>query len=322
MKIVVNGASTADDVPGLSQISDGIDVAFAADSEQMATALPGSDILLGWNFQSRDMQDLWDKAHELKWIHWCGAAVDRIMSPELAASNTVLTNARGIFDHVMAEYILGYMLSETKHLRETLDLQRQRIWKPRMMSELAGSEALVYGVGSIGRTTARLLRLVGVRVAGVGRSARKNDPDFEEVFASGDEEHILRRADWVIGLMPLTPATANHFDASFFAKMKPEARFLNLGRGESVDENALIAALDDGRIAGALLDVFRDEPLESNRPIWSAANIVISPHSSSYYAEYEADLAKQFMENLDRFVRGVPLRNVVDKSLGFVTSMT
>ena len=320
MKVVVNGAGALEDVPGLSQIADRIDLVIAPDSDRLGQALPGADVLLAWNMQSRDMHDHWQIADSLKWIHWCGAGVDGIMSPELAASDIQLTNARGVFDDVMAEYILAYMLSESMHLRETFELQKRHEWKARMMSKLAGSTALIYGVGSIGRTTARLLGSVGVQVFGVGRSARLNDPDFHEVFKSGKEGHILSRANWVIGLMPLTPQTESHFDADLFARMDSRSRFLNLGRGESVDEEALIAALNEGAIAGAMLDVFRTEPLDPKHPLWRAPNIVISPHSSSYYAEYEEDMVKQFLENLDRFRSGEPLENVVDKSLGFVPS--
>ena len=322
MKIVVNGANAIEDVPGLFQIADQVDVVIASDGRRLAEALPGADILLGWDFQSRDMQGLWERADNLKWIHWCGAAVDRIAAPELTASDILLTNARGIFDDVMAEYILAYMLAESMRLRETFKLQEQRVWSTRVMSKISGTTAVIFGVGSIGRTTARLLRSVGVKVFGVGRSARQSDPDFHEIFASRKEDPILISADWVIGLLPLTPDTANYFNAAFFAKMKPSARFLNLGRGEEVDEESLIAALDQRKIAGAMLDVFWNEPLAPERAIWSAANIVISPHSSSYYPEYEEDMAKQFLENFDRFTYGKILKNVVDKSLGFVRSRT
>ena len=153
MKVAVNGANAIEAVPGLRRIAREIDIVLATDRDQLAKALPDADVLLGWNFQSQDMQDQWDKAKSLKWIHWCGAAVDRVMSPELAASDILLTNARGLFDDVMAEYILAYMLAESMRLRETFELQGQRLWKTRTMSKLAGTTAVIFGVGSIGRTT-------------------------------------------------------------------------------------------------------------------------------------------------------------------------
>jgi phosphoglycerate dehydrogenase-like enzyme len=127
-------------------------------------------------------------------------------------------------------------------------------------------------------------------------------------------------ADWVIGLLPLTEETTLYYGANFFGAMNPKARFMNLGRGESVDENALIASLEQGQIAGAMLDVFHNEPIGPNNPLWEAPNIVISPHTSSYYAEYEEDMANQFLANFARFKEHKPLENVIDKDVGFVLS--
>jgi len=320
MKIIINGPTDPKAVPGLTAIANEVDLVCAPDAESLGEVLPGAEILLGWNFQSRDMHNQWSKADSLKWIHWCGAAVDRIMAPELMTSNIILTNARGIFDGVMAEYVLGYMLSELKLFRETWRLQNKRHWQTRLTGKLAGSRAVIYGVGSIGRETARLLRSAGVEVSGVGRSSRENDPDFGTIYSSGQALEVAGNADWVIGLLPLTNETTLYHNAEFFSAMKPTARFMNWGRGESVDEDALILALEQGKIAGAMLDVFHNEPLDKDRPIWNAPNIVISPHTSSYYAEYEDDMANQFLKNFARFKDNKTLSNVVDKNLGFVPS--
>jgi phosphoglycerate dehydrogenase-like enzyme len=320
MKIVISGPTTPEDVPGIVAIASETDLVCAPDKERLAAALPGADILLGWNFQSRDMRDLWHRADNLKWVHWCGAAVDRVMSPELRASDIILTNARGIFDSVMAEYVLGYMISELKLFRETWQLQEEKRWQTRLTGKLAGSRAVIFGVGSIGRETARLLRSVGVKVSGVGRRAREDDPDFGAIYSSDSALEAIGDADWVIGLLPLTEETTLYYGANFFDAMKREARFMNLGRGESVDESALIASLEQGQIAGAMLDVFHNEPIDPNNPLWEAPNIVISPHTSSYYAEYEEDMANQFLANFARFKEHKPLENVIDKDVGFVLS--
>ena len=320
MKIVVNGADSIESVPGLMQAADQFELVFAPDKAHLGEALPDADVLLGWNFQSRDMDGQWCRVNALKWIHWCGAAVDRVMSPELSSSGVLLTNAHGIYNDVMAEYILGYMLSETKNFRETFELQKSRVWRPRVTGKLSGSTALIYGVGSIGRSTARLLRSVGVEVFGVGRRARSSDPDFVQIVTSKQSPELLGRSDWVIGLMPLTNETYDYFDAGFFARMKSGARFLNLGRGESVVESALGDALGRGQIAGAMLDVFQSEPLGVDSPLWDTPNLVVSPHTSSYFAAYEEAMAAQFMANLRRFSNGEKLLNLVDTSLGFVRS--
>ena len=163
MKIVINGPATPEAVPGLTAIASEADLICAPDADSLGEVLSGAEILLGWNFQSRDMRDQWHKTGDLKWIHWCGAAVDRVMSPELMSSDIILTNARGIFDSVMAEYVLGYMLSELKLFRETWRLQDEKRWQTRLTGKLTGSHAVIYGVGSIGRETARLLRSVVLR---------------------------------------------------------------------------------------------------------------------------------------------------------------
>ena len=320
MKIVISGATTPEEVPGITAIASESELVCAPDKERLGEALPGAEILLGWDFQSRDMRDQWHRVDSLKWIHWCGASVDRIMSPELTDSEIILTNARGIFDSVMAEYILGYMLSELKLFRESWRLQQQKNWQTRLTGKLSGSRAVIFGVGSIGRETARLLRAVGVKVSGVGRSPREADSDFGTIVGPDRALDAIADADWVIGLLPLTEETTRYYGAKFFDAMKPEAHFMNLGRGESVDENALISCLEKGKIAGAMLDVFNNEPLDPDRPIWEAPNIVISPHTSSYYAEYQEDMANQFLGNFARYKESKTLEHVIDKNLGFVPS--
>ena len=320
MKIVISGATTPEEVPGITAIASESELVCAPDKERLGEALPGAEILLGWDFQSRDMRDQWHRVDSLKWIHWCGASVDRIMSPELTDSEIILTNARGIFDSVMAEYILGYMLSELKLFRESWRLQQQKSWQTRLTGKLSGSRAVIFGVGSIGRKTARLLRAVGVKVSGVGRSPREADSDFGTIVGPDRALDAIADADWVIGLLPLTEETTRYYGAKFFDAMKPEAHFMNLGRGESVDENALISCLEKGKIAGAMLDVFNNEPLDPDRPIWEAPNIVISPHTSSYYAEYQEDMANQFLGNFARYKESKTLEHVIDKNLGFVPS--
>jgi phosphoglycerate dehydrogenase-like enzyme len=322
MKIVVSGASRMEDVPGLDAALKVAEVAFAPDADQLARHLDGSNILLGWNFRGRDLESQWQHAGRLKWIHWCGAGVDAVLFPALAESDTVLTNARGIFDRAMAEYVLGYMLSEVKGFRRTFEMQAARTWDFRLTDKLEGSRAIVFGTGSIGHEIGRLLKSVGVEVTGAGRSRRSGDPVFGEVLASSGAMPAVAEADWVISVMPLTPDTENFFDASFFAAMKPSARFVNLGRGRSVDEAALLAALNDGQIAGAMLDVYTQEPLPDNSPLWTAPNLTVSPHMSGDYNASQADMVAQFLANLDRFIAGKPLANVVDKQLGFVRSDT
>lgn len=317
MKIVVNGASAVKDVPGLASAAEKAELVFAPTSKALAEHLPGSEVLLGWDFRGRELADNWHRAESLKWIHWCGAGVDAALFEDLANSDVTLTNARGIFDLAMAEYVLGYMLSEVKLFRETTELQKRREWTHRLTRRLSGTKAVIVGVGSIGRATARLLKSVGVEICGIGRTTRDNDPDFGQIYSKTDGEGALRAAEWVIGIMPLTEETTGYFDSTFFELLKPEARFINIGRGTSLHEPALLDALNSGRLAGAMLDVFETEPLPADNPLWTAPNLFVSPHMSGDYREHQRDMAQLFLDNLELYIVGKPLNNQVDKALGF-----
>ena len=243
LKIAVLGASDITDVPGLADYASRFDISCAPDGAALSQVLPQSEVLLGWNFRGTELSDYWHLAKNLKWIHWGGAGVDAVLFPNLQASDVILTNSRGLFDRAMAEYILGYMLSEVKLFPATRQLQAERKWQHRYSSRLAGQSAAIYGVGSIGREIARLLRAVGVSVCGIGRTARNGDPDFGEIHGATDQLNPLSHADWAIGILPGTPATTDYFNAEFFNAMKPSARFVNLGRGTAVVEPDIFDAL-------------------------------------------------------------------------------
>jgi phosphoglycerate dehydrogenase-like enzyme len=239
------------------------------------------------------------------------------MFDELIDSEIQFTNARGVFDQPMAEWVLGMIIAFAKGFPQTLACQARAEWQHRISEKVAGKRALIVGVGSIGRAVGRLLQAVGMEVEAVGRSARDGDPDFGQVFASGELLACLPGADYVVLITPLTEQTRGLFGANEFAAMNPQARFINIGRGALVVEDALLAALQQERIAGAALDVFVEEPLPSKSPFWTAPNCLVSPHMSGDYAEFETTMADQFIENWGRYLAGEALFNRVDKRLGF-----
>jgi len=318
--LLVQGVKQVDEVPRLNELVAHAEIRFATSVEELRRQLPGADVMLGWNFRAASLRDAWSAARDLRWIHWAGAGVDAAMFDELVASDVQFTNARGVFDQPMAEWVLGMILSFAKQFPQTLDYQRSCEWNYRVSEMVAGKRALVVGVGSIGRAVGRLLGAVGMEVEAVGRSARDGDPDFGHVHAIDELHACLARADYVVLITPLTEQTRGLFGADEFAAMNPRARFLNIGRGALVIEEALLAALQEDRIAGAALDVFVEEPLPPQSPFWSAPNCLVSPHMSGDFAEFESVMADQFIDNWKRYVSGEPLANVVDKRLGFVTS--
>ncbi|MGW0179824.1 D-2-hydroxyacid dehydrogenase [Nocardia sp. NPDC003345] len=286
------------------------------DSAGLAAALPGADVLFVYDFQSEAVPGAWPAADALSWVHIGATGVDSVMFPELRASDVTLTNTRGVFDTAIAEYVLGQILDFAKDFTGSTRLQQQGVWRHRESERIAGATALIVGTGSIGRAVAGLLRAVGMRVRAIGRRPRTGDPDFGTVTT--DLEAELPGADYVVAIAPLTDRTRHMFDAGAFAAMKPHARFVNVGRGELVVTDDLVAALESGSIAGAALDVVDPEPLPPGHPLWALPNAHITPHNSGDFVGWRSDIVTTFTTNFDHWLAGRPLDNVVDKTLGYV----
>ena len=316
--VVIQGVESPGEVPGIEAIEANAEFRCVRGLDALRRALPGAEVLLGWNFAADDVTHAFDRADRLRWIQWGGAGVDAALFPALVESEVTLTNVRGVFDRAMAEYTLGMILAFAKGFRATDTLQRERRWLHRPTEPVTGTKALVVGVGSIGRAIARVLRAAGIEVEGVGRTARDGDAEFGRVHGNEDLDRELGSADWVVLVTPLTGQTRGLFDAARFAAMKSTARFFNLGRGALVDEPALIEAIETGAIAGAGLDVFSEEPLPAASPLWGMENVVVSPHMSGDFHGHETAMASVFIDNFRRYRAGEPLVNVVDKQLGFV----
>jgi phosphoglycerate dehydrogenase-like enzyme len=288
----------------------------------LAAAIPGAEILFLWDFWSEAVASAWPYADSLRWVHIASAGVDRLLFPELAASDVVLTNSRGIFDEPIAEYVLGLVLCFAKDLHTTLRLQGERRWRHRETERITGARALVVGTGPIGRAIGRRLAAAGLVVSGIGRTGRPGDPDLGGIRPFAELPEALAEADYVVLAAPLTDLTRDMIDADALARMRPTARLINVGRGQLVAEKALVDALVEGRIAGAALDVFPSEPLAESSPLWEMPNVVVSPHMSGDAVGWRDRLVELFVDNLARYRDGRPLRNVVDKQLGYVARGT
>lgn len=290
------------------------------DAAGLAEALPGADALFVYDFLSTALPGAWHAADRLSWVHIASAGVDPVLFPAIRDSEVVLTNSRGVFDDAIAEYVLGVILAFAKDFARSLRLQEAAWWQHRETERLAGARVLVMGTGPIGRAVARMLRAVGMRVSGVGRTRREDDPDFGVVHPSTELVEHLPGADYVVAVAPLTDQTKGSFDARAFAAMKPTARFINVGRGELMVTADLIAALRSQQIAGAALDVFEVEPLPSDSPLWMMENVLVSAHMSGDVIGWRSILVERFIENFERWRTRQPLHNVVDKQLGYVPS--
>ncbi len=302
--------------PGMTEAQAGADIRYATE-DQLPAALAGAEVLFVWDFTSQALARAWPAANGLRWVHVASAGVDRLMFDDLAASDVVVTNSRGVFERPIAEYVLGLLLAFAKDLPTTWDLQRQQTWRHRQTETLSGRRVVVVGTGPIGREIGRLLAAVGLQVTLVGRTAA-GDPEFGTVHPSSELPAVVAGADYVVGAAPLTEQTTGLFDREVFTAMRETARFVNVGRGPSVVEDDLVAALRAGDLAGAALDVFSQEPLPAGHPLWSMPGVLVSPHMSGDAFGWTEALARLFLDNLDRWRSGKPLRNIVDKQLGYV----
>lgn len=303
--------------PGLEALEPDVEFRFAT-AEDLSEHIAGADGLFLWDFFSGALQKAWPHADRLKWIHVAAAGMDKLLFDELNESDVVVTNAQGTFDRPIAEWVLGAVLAEAKDFAGNYRYKSQKTWKHRETTRLQGSTALVIGTGAIGRETAGLLRAVGLEVRGVGRTARENDADFGSVVSSDTLAEHVDWADVIVNAAPLTPATTELINAEVLSAVKTGAHFVNIGRGASVDEPALIDALQDGPLGFASLDVFAEEPLPQDSALWDMDNVLISAHMSGDVRGWKEALAEQFTDNAGRWLRGDDLLNVVDKSKGYV----
>lgn len=302
----------ADPLPRLGRLTGRARIVHA-DEATLAERLPSADVLLVWDFTSTAVRDAWPgEGPRPRWVHTASAGVDHLMCPELVASDTRVTNARGVFDRPIAEYVAALVLTMAKDLPRTLELQREGVWRHRESQRVAGTRACVVGSGPIGRAIVATLKALGIVTALVGRRSRTG------IHGPDDLDRLMARADWVIAAAPLTAETQGMFDARRFGVMQPSARFINIGRGPLVVEEALVEALTKRWIAGAALDVFDTEPLPPDSPLWHVPGLIVSPHMSGDTIGWRDELGAQFVEMYERWDAGRSLTNVVDKQRGYV----
>ncbi|MZR64276.1 D-2-hydroxyacid dehydrogenase [Alcanivorax sp. DP30] len=306
-------------LPGLDSLAGQAEVREARTRGELQAALPVSDVLVVTDFRTGMLEAVWPQNCPVRWVHATSAGVDALMIEPIRNSEIVVTNARGIFDRGIAEYVLGALLLFAKDTLTNLSLMKEHRWQHRETRLLRDSQAVVVGAGSIGREVATLLGLLGVNVIGTARNARE-DTVFEKVHAQEDLPDLLPDADYVIITAPLTSDTEGLFDADQFLRMKPGAVLINVGRGPIVQTDALLAALQSGRLGGAALDVFEEEPLRADHPLWDQPNVMISAHMAGDFIGWRAALGQQFVDNFQRWQQGEPLKNPVSKEHGYVSN--
>jgi phosphoglycerate dehydrogenase-like enzyme len=249
----------------------------------------------------------------LCWVQATWAGVEPLLDPALRRDYT-LTNARGVFGSRMSEYVFGYLLAHERKIFEKRASQQAGQWDPTHPGTLRGKRIGLLGVGSIGAALARTAKHFGMRVNGYTR-ASEGCPDVDVYFHGDDRAAFAADLDYLVSIMPNTAATTHLVDAALLAALPPRAVFVNPGRGSVVDEAALADALESGRIAGAVLDVFQQEPLPQDHFLWRTPNVLITSHTAAL--SVPEDIAPVFIDNYRRLVGGQPLRYRVDFEAGY-----
>lgn len=253
---------------------------------------------------------------KLRWAQSLTAGVEGWLAlPDLPAG-MILTCARGTHRESMPENILGALFHITKPYAAIVEDQKQSLWRHRVATPLNGKTLGILGLGAIGQEVARLATALGMRVIGTKRRPAPL-PGLAEVFPSEQTAEVLAQSDFVLLLLPATPQTNNFIDAERLGQMKRSAWLLNFGRGQLIKDEDLIAAVNAGKITGAVLDVFRQEPLPKQHGFWTTEGILVLPHIGGPHPDRDSIVARLFVDNLERFLNGQPLREVVDRTAGY-----
>lgn len=265
---------------------------------------------------------LFSKASQLRWYQTWYAGVDWLQKfPEAKAHPFVLTNSSGIHGVQMSEHLFGMLIAWYRKFPAAFAAQPRHEWISfgyPDMDVLEGKTMLIIGYGTIGKRVARIAHAFDMKVIGVKRSpAKEPDPYDTDLDVFENLPKRLGEADIVVNILPLTPQTQGLYNRSIFQAMKRDALFVNIGRGGSVKEDDLVEALRTNLIRGALLDVTVEEPLPATSPLWDIPNLMLTSHFSGFHPRYDELAFQVFLENLDRYNRGQPLKNVIDKALGY-----
>ena len=289
------------------------------DDAALPAALADADLFVGWRIPPEHFA----AAPRLRWLHSASAGIEDCLFPALLESDVVLTNSTGLHATCIPEHVLAQMLVLARNFHTAARLQARREWNRFAMilqggiRDLDGANLAVLGAGPIGENVARLAAAFGMHVRVMRRDAARAVAHAEAVVPPAALRELLGWADFVVVAVPLTDETRRLIGAAELQVMKSTAYLINIARGEVVDEAALIRTLRAGGLAGAALDVFDEEPLPPDSELWELPTVVITPHISGYMPLYFDKMLALFEDNLERFLSGQPLRNVVDKRAGY-----
>jgi phosphoglycerate dehydrogenase-like enzyme len=295
-------------------------IASVESEDALAAELADATIFFGFTFP----EPLFAQAKQLRWVHSASAGIEANLFPALVESDVILTNSSGLHEICIPEHVLALVFAFARNLPAAFRLKQEQRWdrieplRRGGIREVAGANLAILGAGPIGAALAGKAAALGLHVRVLRRNPGKPVAGAEQVVGPAALHELLGWAHYVVLAVPLTAQTRQLIGPAELRAMRSDAILINIARGDVVDQDALVAALREGVIAGAGLDVATPEPLPAGNPLWELPNVILTPHVSGYLRGYFPGVLAIFSDNLARFVAGTPLRNVVDKQLGYV----
>ena len=280
---------------------------------------PRADVIFAWSGNRDLLEQIWSAARQVKWVHSMAAGLDNLLFAALVESPVPLTNSRGVFSQSLGEFVMGAVLFFAKDFRRMVRSQDAGIWEAFDVDEISRQSLGIIGYGDIGRAVARRATAFGMKVLALRRRPEQSRDDsmLDQLLPLERKLELMAGSDYVVVAAPLTRDTRGMIGATELRAMKKTGVLINIGRGPVVDEAALIRALQEKWIRGAALDVFENEPLPQGHPFYRLDNLLLSPHCADHTSDWMEQAIQFFLDNFERFRKGEPLQNVVDKRLGY-----
>jgi phosphoglycerate dehydrogenase-like enzyme len=303
----------------LEALPDSTSIAVGNHPDAFERLAPEADIIFNWSGGRRLLEQVWGMAPRVAWVHSRAAGIDGMLFPALVESAVPLTNGRGVFSQSLGEFVLGAALFFAKDFRRMMRNQAAGRWEQFDVEEVRGQTMGIVGYGDIGRACAQRAHALGMKVLALRRRPDLSNGDtfVSKVYSLDRLLELMPECDYVVAAAPLTADTRSLIGEAAIGAMKKTAVVMNVGRGPVVEEKALIAALETGRIRGAALDVFENEPLPAGHPFYKLENLLLSPHCADHTADWLEQAMQFFIEQFRRYSSGQPLHNVVDKRAGY-----
>ena len=303
----------------LEKLPDSTNITVGRHADAFESAAPEADVILNGMGVGDTLKQIWSSARKVQWVHSLSAGVEYTLFPELIESPVPITNARGVFKRSLGEFAVSAVLFFAKDLRRMVRNQEAAVWEQFDVQEIHGRTLGIVGYGEIGRATAQRAHALGMKIVALRRRPELSaaDPIVDKFYSIEDRAAMMAVCDYVVAAAPLTEDTRGLIGEKELAAMKSTAVIINVGRGPVISEPALIQALQERRIKGAGLDVFDKEPLPQDHPFWKLDNVLLSPHCADHTSTWMEEAMDLFVSNFERFAKGEPLQNIVDKRAGY-----